>query len=33
MKWIRSIIQRVRLEIRYRKKLKELRKRDPFIYK
>ena len=33
MKWIRSIIQRVTLEIRYRKKLKELRKRDPFIYK
>ena len=33
MKWIRSIIERVRLEIRYRKKLKELRKRDPFIYK
>lgn len=23
----------VRLEIRYRKKLRELRKRDPFIYK
>ena len=33
MKWIRNIIERVRLEIRYRKKLKELRKRDPFIYK
>jgi hypothetical protein len=33
MKWIRNIIDRVRLEIRYRKKLKELRKRDPFIYK
>lgn len=33
MKWIRSIIERVRLELRYRKKLKELRKRDPFIYK
>ena len=33
MKWIRSIINRVRLEIRYRRKLKELRKRDPFIYK
>jgi hypothetical protein len=33
MKWIRNLIQRVRLEIRYRKKLKELRKRDPFIYK
>lgn len=33
MKWIRNIIERVRLELRYRKKLKELRKRDPFIYK
>jgi hypothetical protein len=33
MKWIRRWIDRVRLEIRYRKKLKELRKRDPFIYK
>jgi hypothetical protein len=33
MKWIRNFIDRIRLEIRYRKKLKELRKRDPFIYK
>ena len=33
MQWIRNIINRVRMEIRYRKKLKELRKRDPFIYK
>jgi hypothetical protein len=33
MKWIRNIIDKIRLEIRYRKKLKELRKRDPFIYK
>ena len=33
MKWIRSIINRISLELRYRKKLKELRKRDPFIYK
>jgi hypothetical protein len=33
MKWIRNIINRVRLELRYRRKLKELRKRDPFIYK
>lgn len=29
MRWI----DRIRVEIRYRKKLKELRKRDPFIYK
>jgi hypothetical protein len=33
MKWLRNIMDRIRLEIRYRKKLKELRKRDPFIYK
>lgn len=33
MKWILRWIDRVRLEIRYRRKLKELRKRDPFIYK
>jgi len=33
MKWIRNLINRIRLEIRYRKKLKELRKRDPFINK
>jgi hypothetical protein len=33
MKWIRNIIEKIRLEIRYRKKLKELRKKDPFIYK
>jgi hypothetical protein len=33
MKWIRSLWSRLVLEIRYRKKLRELRKRDPFIYK
>ena len=33
MKWLRNLIDKIRLEIRYRKKLKELRKRDPFIYK
>ena len=33
MTWLRRIYERVRLELRYRKKLKELRKRDPFIYK
>lgn len=33
MKWLFNIIERIRLEIRYRKKLRELRKRDPFIYK
>lgn len=33
MNWIQNLINRIRMEIRYRKKLKELRKRDPFIYK
>jgi len=33
MQWIKNLFNRIRLEIRYRKKLKELRKRDPFIYK
>jgi hypothetical protein len=33
MNWIKNIFNRIRLEIRYRRKLKELRKRDPFIYK
>ena len=33
MKWIVNLYNKIKLEIRYRKKLKELRKRDPFIYK
>lgn len=33
MKWLRQLWQKIHLEIRYRKKLRELRKRDPFIYK
>lgn len=33
MKWLKNIWNRIVLEIRYRKKIKELRKRDPFIYK
>ena len=33
MNWFKRIWQRIQLEIRYRKKLKELRKQDPFIYK
>ncbi len=33
MNWIRKLIDRVKLHIRYRRKLRELRKRDPFIYK
>ena len=33
MKWLKRMWDKIALEIRYRKKLKELRKRDPFIYK
>jgi hypothetical protein len=33
MRWIKNLYNRIKLELRYRKKLKELRKRDPFIYK
>ena len=33
MNWVKRLIERIKLEIRYRRKLRELRKRDPFIYK
>jgi hypothetical protein len=33
MKWLKRMWDKITLEIRYRRKLKELRKRDPFIYK
>lgn len=33
MNLIKRLWNRITLEIRYRRKLKELRKRDPFIYK
>ena len=33
MTWLKNIINRIKLEIQYRKRLKELKKRDPFIYK
>jgi len=32
MKWIKKLINRIRVELMYRKRLKELKKRDPFIY-
>jgi|TARA_R110000851_G_scaffold61247_1_gene140739 hypothetical protein len=31
--WIKKIINKVRQELAYRKRLKELKKKDPFIYK
>jgi len=33
IKLIKRLITKIKLEIRYRKKIKELKKRDPFIYK
>jgi hypothetical protein len=33
MNIFKKLWNKVKLEIRYRKKLKELKKRDPFIYK
>ena len=31
--WIKKMINKVRQELAYRKRLKELKKKDPFIYK
>jgi hypothetical protein len=33
MSWLKKIWHYLGKEIRYRKKLRELRKKDPFIYK
>lgn len=33
MNWVKRLIQYIKMELAYRKKLKELRKKDPFIYK
>jgi hypothetical protein len=33
IQWIKNLISKVRLELQYRKRLKELKKKDPFIYK
>lgn len=33
MRILKRLFDKIKLEIRYRKKLRELRKRDPFIYK
>lgn len=33
IKWIKSIINKIKREREYKKRIKELRKRDPFIYK
>lgn len=31
--WIKKIYYKIKREIQYRKRIKEMRKRDPFIYK
>ena len=31
--WVKEIYYKIKREIQYRKRIKELRKRDPFIYK
>tara|TARA_E500000331_G_C17191480_1_gene685100 strand:+ start:117 stop:221 length:105 start_codon:yes stop_codon:yes gene_type:complete len=31
--WIKKLINKVKQELAYRKRLKELKKKDPFIYK
>ena len=32
-KWIKNLINKIKQELVYRKRLKELKKKDPFIYK
>ena len=31
--WIKKLINKIKQELVYRKRLKELKKKDPFIYK
>ncbi len=31
--WIKNLIDKIKQELKYRKRLKELKKKDPFIYK
>jgi len=33
IKWFKNIWYKIKEEIKYRKRLKELKKKDPFIYK
>jgi hypothetical protein len=33
LKWIKKLYLKIKMNIKYKKKLKEIRKRDPFIYK
>jgi hypothetical protein len=31
--WIKKLVNKIKQELAYRKRLKELKKKDPFIYK
>jgi len=33
IRWFKRMYNKIKEEIRYRKRLKELKKKDPFIYK
>ena len=33
IRWFKRLMDKIRLELQYRKRLKELKKKDPFIYK
>jgi hypothetical protein len=33
LKWIKTLYLKIKMNIKYKKRLKELKKRDPFIYK
>jgi hypothetical protein len=33
IRWIKDLYNKIKLEIQYRKRLRELKKKDPFIYK
>ena len=33
IQWIKKLVNKIKLELQYRKRLKELKKKDPFIYK
>jgi hypothetical protein len=33
IKWFKNLWRKVKQEIAYRKRLKEIKKKDPFIYK
>jgi len=33
IQWIKDLYNKIKLEIQYRKRLRELKKKDPFIYK